>query len=97
MLTHLAAKYIALEAGRTTLITPMRSDLSPDRKRVTIYVSVFPTEHEEAAVAFLMRHKDQFRNYLKKAARLAVLPYITFEVDFGERNRQRLDELSGEL
>jgi ribosome-binding factor A len=96
MLTELAAQYIAREAGRDTLITPLRTDLSRDGKHATIYVSVFPTDESEHAITFLMRHKDLFRSYLKSHSRFPVLPYITFDIDYGERNRQRLDELSNE-
>ena len=96
LLVHLAGQYIAREAGRSTLITPTRADIGRDRKNVTIYVSVFPTDQSEHALAFLTRHKDLFREYLKKASRLSILPYIKFELDYGERNRQRLDELSNE-
>ncbi len=97
LLTELAATYIAREAGRSTLITPTRTDIGRDRKNATIFVSVFPTEEEEHALQFLTRHKDLFRDYLKKASRLSRLPYIRFELDYGERNRQRLDELSGQV
>jgi ribosome-binding factor A len=97
VLMELAAKYIAREAGRSTLITPLRVDLSPDRKNVTIFVSVFPDAESEHALAFLKRHKDLFRNSLKRNARLAVLPYITFELDYGEKNRQRMDELTRQM
>ena len=96
LLTELAAKYIAREAGRSTLITPLRADMS-DRKHVTIFVSVFPEEEREHALTFLTRHKDLFREYLKKASRLAILPYISFEIDYGEINRQRINELSHEI
>lgn len=94
LLTELAAKYIALEAGRQTLITPTRTILSKNRRNAEIFISVYPTEESEHAITFLTRHKDLFREYLKKASRLAILPYITFTLDLGERNRQRLDELS---
>lgn len=97
MLTELAAKYIAREANRNTLITPLRTDIGSDRKNATIYVSVYPTEEGQHALTFLTRHKDLFREYLKKAARLGTLPYIRFELDYGELNRQRLDELSREV
>jgi ribosome-binding factor A len=96
LILELAAKYIAREAGRGTLITPMRADISPDRKNATIFVSVFPDAEAEHALQFLTRHKDLFRNSLKKA-RLATLPFIRFELDYGEKNRQRMDELSREL
>lgn len=97
ILAQLAGEYIAREAGRSTLITVTRADVSPDRKNATIFVSVFPQEQGEHAITFLMRHKDLFRNTLKKNSRLSILPYIKFELDYGELNRQRLDELSREL
>jgi ribosome-binding factor A len=94
MMVELAAKYIAREAGRSTLITPLRADISPDRKNATIFVSVFPDSDSDHALAFLKRHKDLFRNSLKRTARLAILPYITWELDYGEKNRQRLEEVT---
>lgn len=96
-LLELAAGYIAREAGRTTLITPMRVDLSPDRKNATILVSVFPDEQSEHALLFLARHRDEFREYIKEHGRFGVLPFIKFEIDYGEKNRQRLDEISKDL
>lgn len=98
MMLELAAKYIAREAGRSTLITPTRAHMSSDGKYVTIFITVYPADQGEHAVTFLMRHKDDFRDFLKKSrVRFPVLPYVSFEIDFGELNRQRLDELSGEL
>ncbi len=96
-LTELAAKYIAREAGRSTLITPMRTAISPDRKQASIYVSIFPDQEREHALKFLNRHADAFREFLKKEGRFAVLPFVKFEFDYGEENRQHLDTLSKEL
>jgi ribosome-binding factor A len=96
-LLHLAAEYIALEAGRTTLITPTRTDISPDRKNATIFVSVFPDTERDNAVAFLVRHRDPFRQYIRQHGRFAILPFIKFEFDYGEQHRQRLDEITREI
>lgn len=92
-----AARYIAREAGRDTLITPTRAVFSKDRKNATIYVSVFPDSGDAHALSFLMRHKDLFRNELKKTARFVRLPFIRFEIDAGERARQHLDDISRDL
>ncbi len=97
LLTELAAQYIAIEAGRDTLITPIHTDVSSDRKNATIFVSVYPTEQGENALKFLMRHKDLFRSYLRKKAKLSMLPFIRFEIDYGEINRQNIEKISGEL
>lgn len=93
-LVHLAANYIAREAGRNTLITPTRADISKDRRNATVYVSVFPEDQAEHAIAFLTRHRDLFREYLKKEGRFSMLPRVTFVFDVGEQHRQHLDEIS---
>ncbi|HEX2792421.1 MAG TPA: ribosome-binding factor A [Candidatus Paceibacterota bacterium] len=96
ILIEAAGRYIAREAGRETLITPTRAHLSKDRKNATIFVSVFPEGQDDQAINFLMRHKDLFRNELKKTTRFSRLPFIRFEIDHGERNRQHLDDISRE-
>lgn len=89
--------YIAREAGRDTLITPTRATFSKDRKNATIFVSVYPEAQEGKALEFLMRHKDIFRNDLKKTTRFVRLPFIRFEIDKGERARQQFDEVSRDI
>ena len=93
LLVHLAAQFIAEEAGRETLITPTRADMSRDRKNATVYVSVFPDGEREHALTYLARQEDVFRSYLKKHARFPIIPRVTFAFDHGEENRQHLDEL----
>jgi len=97
ILLEAAGHYIAREAGRDTLITPTRAMFSKDGKTATIYISVFPEGQDGHAINFLMRHKDLFRNELKKKTRFARLPYIRFEIDKGEKARQHLDDISREI
>lgn len=97
LLLRLAARYIAREANRNTLITPTRVSLSSARTRATVYVSVFPDTAADKAVEFLQRHRGDFFDFLKKESRLHPLPGVHFEFDVGEQNRQRLDELSQEI
>lgn len=96
-LVEQAGAYIAREAGRGTLITPTRAVMSKDGKDATIYISVYPTDHTDHALAFLMRHKDLFRNSLRKTTRIGRIPYIRFEFDRGEANRQHIDEISRDI
>jgi ribosome-binding factor A len=93
LITHLAAEFIARETNGTSLITATRAELSPTGERATIFVSVFPTKSTPPALEFLNRNTDEFRNYLKSRARMRDLPRVTFVEDYGERNRQHLDEL----
>jgi ribosome-binding factor A len=93
LITHLAAEFIVRESNGTSLITATRSELSAKGERVTVFVSVFPTESSAVALEFLNRNADEFREYLRTRARLRDLPRVTFVEDYGERNRQHLDEL----
>lgn len=96
LLVHLAADFIARNAGRETLITPTRAEIGKDRN-ATVYVSVFPESHMQHALEFLLRNADEFRAYIKKAARFSHLPRVSFEADIGEQHRRHLDELSKNL
>lgn len=97
LIAHLAGNYIAREAGRDALITVTRADISPDHKKTTVFVSVFPDARQGAALSFLERHTDEFRAYLKKEGRFSVLPHITFQIDEGEKHRQHIEEISREI
>lgn len=95
LLVHLAAEYIAREAGRDTLITPTRAEIGKDRN-ATIYVSVFPEDQMPHALEFLSRHADDLRTHMKKQGRFSHLPRIRFTEDAGEAHRRHLDDLSRE-
>lgn len=96
-LRDLAGEFIAREAGRNTLITPTRVEFGRNPKFATIYVSVFPETETPHALSFLTRNVNEFREFLKKHGRFSVLPFVKFASDYGEQNRQRLDELSKQL
>lgn len=92
-LRETAAEFLAREAGRQSLITVTRVQLSPDAHRAVIYITVLPEKDEESALAFAQRHRTELGGFFKKRVRGAGLPYIEFKIDLGEKNRQRLDEL----
>lgn len=94
LVVALAARFLENEANPTPLITVTRAAISPDLKRATVYLSVFPTEKEANAVEFAQRKSSEFRKFVASEARLRVVPFFAFVLDRGERNRQRLDELS---
>ncbi len=93
-LAHLAADYFARESNRESLITVTRADVSPDLKNVTIYFSVMPEKYEEPVLHFARRSRTDFRNFIKDKAAMRFLPNIDFVLDLGEKNRQRIDDLT---
>ena len=93
-LAHFAGDYFARESNRESLITITHADVSPDLKNVKIFFSVLPESMENSALHFAKRSRTDFREYLKKHAVLKFLPNIDFELDYGEKNRQRIDDLT---
>lgn len=94
IIRELAAEFILQESSKSSLITVTRAELSPSGKDGVIFFTTIPDDQEDTALKFLERKTGEFKNYLKKNSRLGLLPHLTFKIDFGERNRQRLDELS---
>ena len=93
-LQHLAANFLQRESNRTSLITVTRCELSENQKYATIFISVFPTDNEEMAEEFVRRKRTEFVAYVHDNSKIGRLPSISFKIDLGEKNRQRLDELS---
>ena len=89
-----AAEFLVREATHQSLITVTRTIVTEDGKRGTIFITVFPDSSEGAAVAFANRHRAEFAEFFKKKVRGALSPHVEFVIDMGEKNRQRLDELT---
>ncbi|KKU78294.1 MAG: Ribosome-binding factor A [Parcubacteria group bacterium GW2011_GWA2_47_64] len=91
---HAAAEFLAQESNRTSLITVTGVHLSPRRDKATILVTIFPEDKEREALEFVARTGGALRDFLGKRVFLQRLPYISFALDVGEKNRQKIDELS---
>jgi len=89
-----AAAFINLESNRKSLITVTRAVAAKDKHKVIVLISVLPKEQEDNVLFFLKRKRSLFRTYLRKESRLKMIPTLDFELDYGEKNRERLDELS---
>ena len=92
-LSHRAGEFIARESNHRSLITVTRSEVSPDFKKVTVFVSVLPKEAETDAIGFLKRVRTDFHDFLKEKTVLGNVPTVDFVLDIGEENRQRVDDV----
>jgi len=90
---ELTAEFLSRENNRTSLITVTFADCSPDLKRANVYISVLPREKEKAALEFAKRKRPEIREFLKKNMPIKIIPFIDIQIDQGEKNRQRIDEL----
>jgi ribosome-binding factor A len=93
VIRELAARFLSIESNRTSLVTVTRVDLYNRGKNATILFTVLPESKEKAVLDFTKRKRAEFRDFMKKESKLPIIPFIDFEVDFGEKNRQRVDEL----
>jgi|SRR3989344_3584253 len=91
---RLAAKFILEEGSKASLLTVTRVEISPTGKEAKVYFTTLPEKEEDTALKFLVRKTPEFHRYLRDESRIGFIPHISFKVDYGERNRQRLDELS---
>jgi ribosome-binding factor A len=88
-----AAKFIAAEANTDPMITVTRTDISPDYRQATIYITTLPEGREQDALIFLKRSGRELRRFVMKQSNLKIIPHLTFDLDVGERHRQHIDEL----
>ncbi|MBX4210528.1 ribosome-binding factor A [Candidatus Parcubacteria bacterium] len=96
LVKNLAAKFLQHESNLTSMITVTGADLRSKGRESTIFITVFPTDKEEDALQFAKRMRSDFRDYVKENSRMRTIPFFDFEIDLGEKNRQRIDELSNQ-
>lgn len=89
-----AADFFARESAVSSLITVTRAEMSPDLKSAKIYLSVLPEMQEAETLKFAKRARSDFRMYIRAHSFLHPTPMVDFEIDYGEKNRQRIDELT---
>lgn len=96
LIGRLSAEFLSQTSNRTSLITVTNTVLSPDRKKATVLMTVLPESEEKNALAFAKRRCGELRSYLREHGRFPTLPTIDVDIDSGEKNRQRIDEISRE-
>ncbi len=97
LIRELVASYIQKEANTDPLITVTRVTSSPDYRKMTVFFTTIPDGREEDAMIFLKRYGSDLRHYIKKKSNLKIIPFLEFSVDYGERHRQNIDEISREI
>lgn len=94
-IAHQAGEFLSrtIKAGGS-LVTVTRANIAPDLKNVAVFVSILPKSHEIESLKMLKRLRTDFHDYLKDKTVLRDVPTVDFEIDFGEENRQRIDQLT---
>ena len=93
ILRDMGARFLLLNGNQSSLITVTKVDLTKDEKRAIIFFTVFPEKFEKTALEFAKRKRPDFKEFVKENSRLGRIPMFDFEIDAGEKNRQRIDSL----
>lgn len=89
----LAAEFLERRLTGPALVTVTGSETSEEAGRIKIFFTVYPSEEEKKILDFLNRSRNDFKKFIKNKLQIRSIPYIEFEIDRGERARQRLEEI----
>ncbi len=89
-----AALFLQREGNYTSILTVTDVSISDRGNQATIFFTVLPENKEKGALDFVKRKRAEFREFFKSRARMRALPFFDFEIDKGEKNRQKIDEIS---
>jgi ribosome-binding factor A len=88
-----AAEFLQRESNGNSLITVTDVKISTDAKEATILFTVLPEIKQEAALEFARRQLSEFRDFLGEKVKIGRMPFFHFDIDRGEKHRQRIDEI----
>lgn len=89
----LVQDFFQRESSGLSLITVTRVDISSDMHNGTVFITVLPVDKEDAAINFAKRMRTDMRKYVMKRLPIKVIPFFEVEIDYGEKNRQHIDEI----
>jgi ribosome-binding factor A len=93
IIRDLAARFLHQENNGSSLLTVTSVEMLKDEKNATILFTVFPESMEKTALQFAKRKRGEFKAFVRENSTLGRLPFFDFAVDFGEKNRQKIDRL----
>lgn len=95
LIKEAAAKFLNIESNRVSMMTVTNAQISKDGKCATIFFTVYPNDKEKGALDFAKRKRAEFRDFAKKNIRAGRIPFFDFEIDAGEKHRQKIDSILG--
>lgn len=94
LLARKVGEFLSREAGNMSLMTVTRVAYNDKTKHATVFFTVFPESQEKTALAFVKRKSSDMREWIKEEVNMGSLPVFEFVIDIGEKNRQRVDDIS---
>jgi len=89
-----AAEFLQRESSGQSLITVTDVKIGNEAREATILFTVLPESKQEAALEFARRQLGDFREFINKKVKTGRMPFFHFDIDRGEKHRQRIDEIT---
>ncbi len=89
-----AAEFLQRESTGQSLITVTDVKIGSEAREATILFTVLPESKQEAALEFARRQLSDFRIFMNEKVKTGRMPYFHFDIDRGEKHRQRIDEIT---
>ena len=94
--THLQkvlAEFLREELGVSPLVSVTRVEVARGLRSARVFITVYPEKDAGAVLAVLEKKHGALMRYLTAHTRIKYIPSVSFEIDLGEKNRQRIEEL----
>ena len=92
-LAKIIAEFLRNTFGASPLISVMNVLIADDLREARVRIAVFPEKDERNILIRLKKKRSELNRYLAAHMRIKYLPVVSFEIDRGEKNRKRVDEL----
>lgn len=93
LLRNIVSSFVGREFKDGIIITVTRVETSSDLRKAKIFVSVFPDNKSDDTLKLLQKKSWDLKKYAQPLLKMKFLPEFDFEIDYGEKNRQRLEEI----
>ena len=92
-LAKTVAEFLRREFGAAPLVSVTHAKVAHGLKSAIVFISVFPETEERAVSKRLKKRQHALNEYIATRMRMKYIPIVGFEIDAGEKNRKRIDEL----
>lgn len=91
---EIVAKFLEKEvASAGSLLTVTRVIFKDNCARAQVLVTVYPESREKETMKNIEKNLRALRLYVKDRIKTRVIPFFEFQIDAGEKNRERVEEL----
>ena len=93
LLRNLVSSFVGREFKSGTIITVTHVETSRDLRNAKVFVSIFPDSKSDDTLKLLEKKSRDLKKYVQPLLKMKFLPEFEFELDYGEKNRQKLEEI----